>query len=255
MMSLYSNFKLYKSLKLLKQNYRLAGIKAEFEAEGSSVNDIARLKILTNKIGTKLKVKIGGVEAVNDIYNCISLNVDGIIAPMVETEFGLQKFIETIYSLKLKNNPELSINIETLAGYRNLDKILKRSHKKISNITIGRTDFSKSYFDENVTQNSEVITEAICDISKKIKKTNIKLTVGGGIDKQTILKFKKIKIWKYVDKLETRKVILPVKYMLKINAIEKCIDFERNYILNKKEISDLHIKSEINRLTNLNTRK
>ena len=89
-MSLYSNFKLYKSLKLLKQNYRLAGIKAEFEAEGSSVNDIARLKILTNKIGTKLKVKIGGVEAVNDIYNCISLNVDGIIAPMVETEFGLQ---------------------------------------------------------------------------------------------------------------------------------------------------------------------
>ena len=53
MMSLYSNFKLYKSLKLLKQNYRLAGIKAEFEAEGSSVNDIARLKILTNKIGTK----------------------------------------------------------------------------------------------------------------------------------------------------------------------------------------------------------
>jgi hypothetical protein len=43
--------------------------------------------------------------------------------------------------------------------------------------------------------------------------------------------------------------------MLKINAIEKCIDFERNYILNKKEISDLHIKSEINRLTILNTRK
>jgi len=247
--------KLIKNLSFLKKNFNLVGVKAEFEAEGSSCDDIARLKIITNKVGTKLKVKIGGVEAVNDIYNCISLNVDGLIAPMVETEFGVHKFIETIEKLKLKKRPELSINIETITGYKNLDKIIKRSQGKISNITIGRSDFSKSYFNEGVKQNSDIITRAILDISKKLKKTNIKLTVGGGIDKKTILNFNKIKIWKYIDKLETRKIILPTKKMLKSNAIENCLNFEKNYIINKKEIFDLKINSEINRLTNLNTRK
>lgn len=253
-MSLNSYKLLINDLRLLKKN-KLAGIKAEFEAEGSSFYDIARLKILTNKMGTKLKVKIGGVEATNDIYNCVSLDVDGLIAPMVETEFGLIKFLEIIDKLKLKKPPELSINIETLSGYKNIDKIIKRAYGKISNITIGRSDFSKSYLNDKVNQNSNIITQAIIDISKKLKKTKIKLTVGGGIDKKTIKNYNKIKIWKYVDKLETRKVILPVKNMLKLNTIEKCLDFERNYILFKKEIYDLKLRSEIERLTNLNTRK
>jgi len=254
-MSLNSYKELVKNLSFLKKNFKLYSIKAEFEAEGSSIYDIARLKILTNKIGTKLKVKIGGVEAVNDVYNCISLNVDGLIAPMVETEFALQKFIETIDNLNLKKRPELSINIETITGYKNLDKIIKRAKGKISNITIGRSDFSKSYFDKNIKQNSRIITQVILDISKRLKKTDIKLTVGGGIDKKTILNYNKIKIWKYVDKIETRKIILPAKSMLKSNAIEHCLNFEKNYIINKKEIYDLKIKSEIDRLTNLNTRK
>jgi hypothetical protein len=253
-MSLNTYNSLFNSLALLKKN-RLVGIKAEFEAEGSTVDDIARLKILTNKIGTKLKVKIGGVEAINDIHHCISLDVDGLIAPMVETEFGLIKFLESIEKLNLKKNPELSINIETITGYKNLDKIIKRAEGKISNITIGRSDFSKSFLDDNIRQNSEIITKAIINISKKLRKTKIKLTVGGGIDKKTIIKYSKIKIWKYVDKLETRKIILPTKEMLKPGIIDKCLDFEKKYIINKKEIYDLKIKSEIDRLTVLNTRK
>ena len=55
--------------------------------------------------------------------------------------------------------------------------------------------------------------------------------------------------------METRKVILPTKFMLKRNAIEHCLNFETDYILNKKEIIDLKSKSEINRLSNLKTRK
>ena len=58
-----------------------------------------------------------------------------------------------------------------------------------------------------------------------------------------------------MDKLETRKVMLPTKFMLKRDAIENCINFETDYILNKKEIIDLKSKSEINRLSNLKTRK
>ena len=83
----------------------------------------------------------------------------------------------------------------------------------------------------------------------------LKLTVGGGINKKTIEEFQKYKISNYVDKLETRKVILSSKSMFKKNALNKCINFETNYILNKKEIYDLKLKSEIERISNLKTRK
>ena len=184
---------LEKNIKILKNSFKLLGIKAEFEAEGSSVMDIARLKILTESVNTKLHVKIGGVEAKNDIYECISLGVDGIIAPMVETEFGLIKFLQTIKELKLKKKPVLSINIETKTGYQNIDNIINLAKSEIDNITIGRSDFSKSYLSPNINQNSSIINNAIIQISKKIKKTKLKLTVGGGLDQKSIENFKKLK--------------------------------------------------------------
>jgi len=254
-MRLHSEKILEESLKILKKANNLVGIKSEFEAEGSSIEDIARLKILASKINSRLFVKIGGVEARNDIYQCVALGVDGIIAPMVETKFALFKFLESIDKLKLKKNPELTINIETKSGYQNINDIIKSSLGKISNITIGRSDLSSSYFNEKINQNSLFITKIILDISKKIKKYPLKLTVGGGINQKTIKEYQKFKISNYVDKLETRKVILPSKNMLKKDALERCINFETNYILNKKEINDLKLKSEMERISNLKTRK
>ena len=48
--------KLIKQLNLLKKNYGLLGIKSEFEAEGSSNNDVARLRSFTNKLNIKMFV-------------------------------------------------------------------------------------------------------------------------------------------------------------------------------------------------------
>ena len=55
--------------------------------------------------------------------------------------------------------------------------------------------------------------------------------------------------------METRKVILPTLMMFKKNALESAIEFETNYILYKKEVQDFKLKSEIDRLSNLGTRK
>ena len=104
-MYLKSEKLLVNQLEYLKKKFKLQGIKAEFEAEGSSVDDLSRLRRITNSIDTKLFIKIGGVEAVNDLYSCIELGVNGIIAPMVETKFGVKKFIDIFKKLKLKKNP------------------------------------------------------------------------------------------------------------------------------------------------------
>jgi len=249
--------KLITQLRKLKSKYSLEGIKAEFEAEGSSFNDVAMLRVICSKTKSKMFVKIGGVEAVNDVYNCLDLGIDGIIAPMVETKFGAKKFIDIFKKLKLKKNPHLSINIETKTGISNLNEILRLSSGTINNITIGRTDLSASYFKPTITPNSKFILKKINEISKMAKKYNITTTIGGNVNFETVSIYSKIKKMKsIVNRIETRKVILPTNIFLKKNnALPEALKFEELYILYKKEMLDLRISSEISRLSILKTRK
>ena len=255
----YLNYEilLQKKLDILKEKFNLYGVKAEFEAEGSSFRDITFLKKITMASKTKLFVKIGGVEAVNDIYNCINIGVDGIIAPMVETKFALSKFIDSIKKLTLKKKPLLSVNIESETGYKNLNEILRLAKGQIDNITIGRSDFSNSFFKKDINQNSDFITKKIIIIAKEAKKRGIETTVGGGINRGTIINFnKEYQIKRLIKKIETRKIMLPTNIFLKRKgALEASLDFEKNYILSKKQKIDLMMKSELNRLSILNNRE
>lgn len=255
-MFLTTEIDLYKSLLNLKKRYKIKAIKAEFEAEGSSNENISKLRALTNKVGVELHTKIGGVEAINDIYSSIECGVDGIIAPMVETGFALVKFIESIKKLNLKKKPFLSINIESKTGLKNIDDILKRSNNFINNITVGRSDLSMSYFNKKIDQNSQLIQKNIFIISKKAKKFNLSCTVGGGVNKQTVDLYKNNRNISLVKKIETRKVIFEKNIFLKdYKPLYNAVDFETKYILYKKEILDLKMKSEISRLSKLVLRK
>ena len=69
------------------------GIKVSFEDEGALHNEIITMRNLTANVGLELSVKIGGCEAKRDIIDCIDLNCDTIVAPMIESEFALKKFL------------------------------------------------------------------------------------------------------------------------------------------------------------------
>lgn len=255
-MYLQSENKLFNSLYKLVNKCKIIGIKAEFEAEGSNNANIFKLRSITNKLNTELHVKIGGVEAINDIYFCIEASVNGIISPMVETKFGLKKFLESINKLKLKKRPLLSINIETITGYNNLNEILPLAYKNVDNITIGRSDLASSLFKNDIEQNSKELEKKIIVIAKKAKKYKLKCTVGGGIDKNTVIQYKKNKELNIINKIETRKVIFDRRILInKKYALDAAIDFEKNYIHYKKEINDLKLNTEISRLTKLEIRK
>ena len=72
----------------------------------------------------------------------------------------------------------------------------------------------------------------------------------------TIKLYRNNKNIKLVNKLETRKVIFLKSTMLRnFNALNAALDFEKNYVLYKKEINNLKLKSEISRLTKLQTRR
>ena len=76
----------------------VVGIKQSFEDEGVILDDVLKIKRLCDKLELDLNVKIGGCEAISDLNNCLSMEVSGIVAPMIESEFALEKFIESIIS-------------------------------------------------------------------------------------------------------------------------------------------------------------
>ena len=117
--------KLFDQLTLLKEKYDLQGIKAEFEAEGSSFRDMVRLRRITDKIDVPLHLKIGGVEALRDIKDSLEIGADGLIAPMVESSFGIKKFIDGVHSIYKNTDVHLSINIETQQAVKKLKEILR----------------------------------------------------------------------------------------------------------------------------------
>ncbi len=249
--------KIHAQLSLLKDKFDLQGIKAEFEAEGSSFRDLVRLRRLTDKLDLKLILKIGGVEAVRDLKDSLEAGVDGLIAPMVESAFGLKKFLDAYQSIYKSNRIYKSINIETRAGVENLDEILALAKGEIDNITVGRTDLSASYFDEEVHPDSEFIFKLIADLGEKIKPTGLTMTVGGSLSVRS-LEYMNGHGSDWINniyRLETRKTIFPTQTMLNDkDCLLAAFRFEELYILSKKEINDLFLESETARLARLQTR-
>ena len=58
--------------------------------------ELMRLKDITSTLGLPIIMKIGGVESVTDVYNCLQIGVASIVAPMVETPYALRKYAHMI---------------------------------------------------------------------------------------------------------------------------------------------------------------
>ncbi|MGI0407041.1 aldolase/citrate lyase family protein [Helicobacter himalayensis] len=249
--------RLYEQLCLLRDRFSLCGIKAEFEAEGSSFRDIVRLRRLTQKANVALFLKIGGVEALRDLKDSLEIGVDGVIAPMVESEFGAKKFYDSVQKIYKDSRIFTTLNIETRTSIDNARAIMAFAYKKFDSITIGRSDLSASYFDQKIKPDSDFIFSLLENLASLSLEFDLPIAVGGGLSATTLHKFNTefSHLAQKFAKLETRKVILPASVFLSSpNALKEALIFEELYILSKKEFSDLHIDSEITRLTELQRR-
>ena len=249
--------KLSSQLAKLKKEFGLFAVKAEFEAEGSSFRDLLWLRRLTAKENIPLFLKIGGVEALRDIKDALDLGVDGLISPMVESPFGVVKFIGAIESVYGRQKIFKSINIESCEAVRQVDEILKVARGKIDNVTIGRTDLSQSYFNSKIEPDSSFILELIEELSYKIISNSLGLTLGGSVTSQSIRLFTKYHkmIKARVSSIETRKIVLASEKMLsKKNTLKEALRFEEYYLNFKLEREAWLSKPERERLAKLKER-
>ena len=239
------------------KDFRLCAVKAEFEAEGASFRDLLRLRRFTAEQNIPLHLKIGGVEALRDLKDALDLGVDGVIAPMVESPFGVVKFAEAVESVFGGRRLFKSINIETREAVERVDDILEVALGKIDNVTIGRTDLSRSYFDLVIQPDSPFILDLIDRLSYKIQSVGLDLTVGGSLTSESVRIFseRKERLEDRVSSLETRKAIFPTERMLQEKGVLKeSLRFEEIYLRFKLECEAWFSRADQERLTKLKSR-
>ncbi len=247
-------------LKKLKSDYGVIEIKAEFEAEGSRIEEMMRLKDVTSAVNLPIILKIGGAEAVTDIYNGIILGVEGLIAPMVETSYAVSKYLAVIENLVQPDNREqidFAINIETITTVENINDIISLDKLNLlSSITFGRSDFVQSMGLSKFEVNSDVVYQHVKKVAILAKNKNLKFAMGGNVTKNSIEFIKALYQENLINKYETRKVVFEASFIERNpeEGLELAFKFELLWLKSKKRFYSKIKEEDEHRILDLEKR-
>lgn len=243
-------------LRELRDECGCIAVKAEFEAEGSRTDEMIMLCEVVHRADMQLTVKIGGCEAVRDLDQCKLLGAHGIMGPMIESPFAMEKFkgaAEKVYGDEI-GSIDWIINTETKTCHANLDEILDAGKGFLNTIAIGRVDLSSSMGLPRTEINDDVMLSAAIDMALRARTHGVTVGFGGGISFDAIPFI--IKMAPYADRFETRKVVFSMtddEKALK-RGILLAMEFETLYLKNKCSFYDRMANEDRNRLKMLSER-
>lgn len=225
----------------LRENHHVIGIKAEFEAEGTRMEEALRLKEVIMKAGLGLTLKIGGCEALRDMYEARVIGVSTVVAPMVETPYALKKFLAAVklaFPLDEREDVRFSVNIETIDAVKAFEKMLELPEIDIlDGVVMGRVDLTGSMGLSREEINSQQVFEITREFFTKAKQRNLECAIGGGVSAHSLPFFKELPAG-LLDRYETRKVIFGCPAALEDGAdkaILKAVGFELLWLKNKRD--------------------
>jgi 4-hydroxy-2-oxoheptanedioate aldolase len=238
----------------LIENDGLVGVKTSFEDEGALFNETVRLKEVCNQAKTKITLKIGGPEAIRDIKDSSVIGVKGLVAPMVESEFGLKKFIQaaqTYIPEDTLSTIHLNINIETITAVGNANKMLDTlESSQLYGVTVGRVDLVSSMGKDRTYVNSNEIYTLVRGVFTKVKEKGLKACLGGAVSVESLDFLKKLHSEGLLDKFETRYAMFDPSVTLKnlSRALSKAQMFEYEWLMSKHELYTSMANQDIKRI-------
>ncbi|MBU1487816.1 hypothetical protein KKH56_07215, partial [bacterium] len=128
--------------------------------------------------------------------------VNGLIAPMVESPYGLKNFVTALRQVAPKEQYQYifkGFNVETITTFRQLDEIFALPEiKDISSVSIGRSDLAGSL---SAKVDDPEVMKIVREVRDKAKSIGLFVSVGGGI---TPLNAEKVATQIEPDRINTR---------------------------------------------------
>lgn len=247
-------FKCVEILKDMIENDGLLGVKTSFEDEGALFNETIRLKELCNQSGTKVTLKIGGPEAIRDLKDAMVIGVKGIVAPMVESEFGLRKFVQaatTHIPEDVLPTLQLAINVETVTAVESIDAMLDAPEvDMLYGVTVGRVDLVSSIGKDRSYVNSDDVFKMVRTVFLKVKERGLKACLGGAVSMESLDFLKRLQSEGLLDKFETRYAMYDPAIALKrmSRALSKGQMFEYEWLSNKHDYYSKFANQDLDRI-------
>lgn len=247
-------FKCVKILTDLIENEGLVGIKTSFEDEGALFNETIRLKEVCNQAKTKITLKIGGPEAIRDLKDSTIIGVKGLVAPMVESEFGLKKFVQAakLYIPEdTLSSIQLNVNVETITAIGNAQAMLDAPEAgELYSVTVGRVDLVSSMNKDRNYVNEPEVYKMVKGVFAKVKEKGLKACLGGAVSTNSLTFLKKLHSEGLLDKFETRYAMFDPSITLKnlSRALSKAQMFEYEWLMCKHELYTSMANQDIKRI-------
>jgi hypothetical protein len=229
-------------LRALKNEFGASAVKAEFEAEGTRTDELLRLIDLARRADLKIKLKIGGCEAVRDMIESKQFGVEYIIAPMTETPYSVEKFIlakNKVYTHDQQQDTKFLFMVETTTTFNNLDEIIAKATVQdgLQGAVFGRVDYCGSQGFDRSKIDTDATTNDVIHVAQKCKDAGLDMVVGGAVAVSSLPYLRQISNT-HLNRFETRKVAFDAGSLSNSeieDGLQRTVSFELLWLKNKRD--------------------
>ncbi len=233
--------KMVSLLRDLRDTFGVELVKGEFESEGTRKDEFLRLKDVASSAGIGLIIKIGGGEAIRDMRDAQLIGANGIVAPMIETPYALQKYVQAaqhVFNDDAREDVRFGINVETKFATTHAAQILASPFAdSLDWITAGRVDLCGSLGRNRDDINCDEVFGIVRELFASAKSAGFETTLGGGIAVESLSFIQRLIEESLIDRFETRKVVFPAPEKLTREGMDARVllanEFELLWLRNK----------------------